>query len=175
MSERVEGYAQAVVSAARGDGVLERVADELFQLGRTVGTNEELRNVLTDSLVPASRRIGVLEDLLGDQAAPATLNLVSMIIGAGRGNDLPAIAEEVVRLAAESRGQAVAEVRSAVALNEDQQHRLAAALSSASGQNVTVQVVVDADVVGGLVAQIGDSVYDGSIRTRLEKMKERLS
>ena len=60
-------------------------------------------------------------------------------------------------------------------LSDDQQSRLAAALSTASGKNVTVQVIVDADVMGGLVTQIGDTVYDGSVRTRLEKMKERLS
>ena len=175
MTDRVEGYAQALVSVARSEGSLDRVADELFQLGRAVEGNDELRTTLVDRTIPASRRIGVLEDLLGDTASPTTLNLVSMLIGGGRGSELAAIADEMLRLAAEERGQAVAEVRSAVALNDDQQQRLAAALSQASGRNVTVQVIVDADVMGGLVTQIGDTVYDGSVRTRLEKMKERLA
>lgn len=175
MTERVEGYAAALVSVARSEGALDRVADELFQLGRTIEGNDELRITLIDRNIPASRRIGVIEDLLGDAASPTTLNLVSMLIGAGRGSELAAIADEVLRLAAESRGQAVAEVRSAVVLSEDQQERLAAALTKASGKTVTVQVIVDADVLGGLVTQIGDTVFDGSVRTRLEKMKERLS
>ena len=175
MTERVEGYATALVSVARSEGVLERVADELFQLARTIEGNDELRTTLIDRAIPASRRIGVVEDLLGDRALPTTLNLVSMVIGAGRGSDLAAIADAVLRQAAEEQGQTVAEVRSAVALSDAQQERLAAALSKASGKNVTVQVIVDADVMGGLVSQIGDTVYDGSVRTRLEKMKERLS
>ena len=62
-----------------------------------------------------------------------------------------------------------------MALSAEQQERLAAALTKASGKTVTVQVIVDADVMGGLVTQIGDTVFDGSVRTRLEKMKERLS
>ena len=175
MTDRVEGYAEALVSVARSEGALDRVSDELFQLGRAVEGNDELRDTLVDRSIPASRRIGVVEDLLADKASPTTLNLVSMLIGAGRGSELAAIADEVLRLAAEDRGQAVAEVRSAVALSDDQQQRLAAALSKASGRNVTVQVIVDADVMGGLVAQLGDSVYDGSVRPRLDKMKDALS
>ena len=175
MTDRVEGYASALVSVARSEGQLERVADELFQLGRAVEGNDSLRDTLVDRSIPASRRLGVVEDLLADKASPTTINLVSMLIGAGRGSELASIADEVLRQAAEDRGQAVAEVRSAVPLSDDQQSRLAAALSTASGKNVTVQVIVDADVMGGLVTQIGDTVYDGSVRTRLEKMKERLS
>jgi len=175
MTERVEGYAEALVSVARSEGVLDRVAEELFQLGRAVEGNDELRTTLIDRSIPASRRIGVIEDLLSANASPTTLNLVSMLIGAGRGSDIAAVADEVLRLAAESRDQAVAEVRSVVALTEDQRDRLTAALTKASGKTVAVQVIVDADVMGGLIAQIGDTVYDGSVRTRLEKMKERLS
>ena len=85
------------------------------------------------------------------------------------------IADELIRQAAESRGQAVAEVRSAVTLNDDQRGRLKSALSSATGMNIDIVVVVDPDILGGVVAQVGDTVFDGSVRTRLEKMKERLS
>ena len=104
-----------------------------------------------------------------------TLNLVSMLVGAGRGNHIGPISDELVRQAAETRGQAVAEVRSAVSLNDDQRDRLRSALSNATGMNIDIVVVVDPDILGGVVAQVGDTVFDGSVRTRLEKMKERLS
>lgn len=175
MSERVDGYAEGLASLARAEGDIDRVAEELFQLGRAADSNDELRNVLVDRSIPASRRIGVVEDLLADKASPVTLNLVSMVIGAGRGGDLAAIADAVVAKAAEDRGQAVAEVRSVVPLSDDQQSRLASALSSATGTQVDVKVIIDPDVMGGVVAQVGDTVFDGSVRTRLEKMKERLS
>ena len=175
MSERTEGYAGAVVAIAEAEDVLDRVTSELASVGRAASGNEELRRVLSDRTVPASRRIGIVEDLLADQASPVTLNVVAMLVGAGRGGDLEAIADEALELAAATRGEAVAEVRSAVALSDEQIDRVAKALSRASGRNVTVHVVVDPEIIGGLTAQIGDTVFDGSVRTRLDKMKERLS
>lgn len=175
MSERTEGYAGAVVAIAEAEDVLDRVTSELASVGRAASGNEELRRVLSDRTVPASRRIGIVEDLLAEQASPVTLNVVAMLVGAGRGGDLEAIAGEALELAAATRGEAVAEVRSAVSLSEEQTARVAEALSRASGRNVTVHVVVDPEIIGGLTAQIGDTVFDGSVRTRLDKMKERLS
>lgn len=175
MTEKVEEYAAGLAKLAAAEGELNRVADELYQLGRTVESSDELRSTLSDRSIPASRRIGVLEDLLGSSASPVTVNLVSMLVGAGRGNHIGPISNELVRQAAETRGQAVAEVRSAVALNDDQRERLQSALSDATGMNIDIVVVVDPDILGGVVAQVGDTVFDGSIRTRLEKMKERLS
>ena len=68
----------------------------------------------------------------------------------------------------------VAEVRSAVALTPDQQTRLAAALANATGKQVNLKVVIDPTVMGGLVATVGDTVIDGSVRSRLEQLKSRL-
>jgi F-type H+-transporting ATPase subunit delta len=175
MTEKVEEYAAGLAKLADAERELNRVAGELYQLGRTVESSDELRSTLSDRSIPASRRIGVLEDLLGSNASPVTLNLVSMLVGAGRGNHIGPISDELVRQAAETRGQAVAEVRSAVSLNDDQRDRLRSALSNATGMNIDIVVVVDPDILGGVVAQVGDTVFDGSVRTRLEKMKERLS
>ena len=175
MTEKVEEYAAGLAKLAEAEGELNRVADELYQLGRTVESSDQLRSTLSDRTIPASRRIGILEDLLGASASPVTINLVSMLVGAGRGSHIGPIADELIRQAAESRGQAVAEVRSAVTLNDDQRGRLNSALSSATGMNIDIVVVVDPEILGGVVAQVGDTVFDGSVRTRLEKMKERLS
>ena len=175
MTEKGEEYAAGLAKLAEAEGELNRVADELYQLGRTVESSDQLRSTLSDRTIPASRRIGILEDLLGASASPVTINLVSMLVGAGRGSHIGPIADELIRQAAESRGQAVAEVRSAVTLSDDQRGRLKSALSSATGMNIDIVVVVDPEILGGVVAQVGDTVFDGSVRTRLEKMKERLS
>jgi F-type H+-transporting ATPase subunit delta len=68
----------------------------------------------------------------------------------------------------------VAEVRSAVPLDEDQRTRLAAALGRATGRAVDVKVVIDPEVLGGVVAQVGDTVIDGSVRARLDELRERI-
>jgi len=166
---------EAFRMAWQAEDVLDRVTSELASVGRAAAGNEELRRVLSDRTVPASRRVGIVEDLLASMASPVPLNVVAMLVGAGRGGDLEAIAAEALELAAATRGEAVAEVRSAVALTDEQIARVAEALSRASGRNVTVHVVVDTEIIGGLTAQIGDTVFDGSVRTRLDQMKERLS
>ena len=68
----------------------------------------------------------------------------------------------------------VAEVRSAIPLNADQETRLAAALANATGKQVNLKVIVDPSVLGGLVATVGDTVIDGTVRTRIEQLKSRL-
>jgi len=68
----------------------------------------------------------------------------------------------------------VAEVRSAIALTEDQKSRLAEALGKATGKQVEVKVIIDPSIQGGLVAQVGDTVIDGSVRRRLEQLKNAL-
>ena len=82
--------------------------------------------------------------------------------------------QRFVELAAQTRQHEVAEVRSAVALDDAQVQRLAQALSRATGKSVEVKVVVDPTVMGGLVATVGDTVIDGSVRHRLEQLKETL-
>ena len=77
-----------------------------------------------------SRRQQIVEDLLGGRAHPITTTLVSMVVGAGRARDLPAIIDELVQLSAAEGNKEVAEVRSAVALTDDQKQRLAAALEA---------------------------------------------
>jgi F-type H+-transporting ATPase subunit delta len=97
-----------------------------------------------------------------------------MVIGSGRGRDLPEIIDSLVARASRSKDLEVAEVRCAVALSDDQKTRLAAALANATGQQVNLKVVVDPSVIGGVVATVGDTVIDGTVRTRLDQLKSRL-
>ena len=76
-----------------------------------------------------------------------------------------------MKLSAASADREVAEVRSAIELSEDQKQRLAAALEASTGKKVELKVIIDPTVLGGLVAQVGDTVIDGSIKTRLQQLK----
>lgn len=174
MSDRIEGYARALFEIARAEGTIDEVEDELFRLARTLESNDALRNALTDELIPVARREGIVEDLLGDKATRTTVQLVSMVVAGGRGRDLPAIIDKLVQRASGAKQLEVAEVRSAVALSADQEARLKAALVNATGKQLNLKVVVDPNVLGGLVATVGDTVIDGSVRTRLDNVKSRL-
>jgi len=174
MSDVVEGYATAIVEIARAEDALDEVEDQLFRFARVLDGSDDLRQTLTDAGVPAGRRQGIVEDLLGPRAHPLTASLVSFVVAAGRARELPAIIDLVVQRAAEARRHVVAEVRSAVPLDDDQRRRLAHALSSNLGKEVEVKVVVDASVLGGLSARVGDTVIDGTVRHRLELLRESL-
>ncbi|MFZ1491373.1 MAG: ATP synthase F1 subunit delta [Ilumatobacteraceae bacterium] len=171
---RIEGYARALFEVARAEGSLDEVEDELFRFARSYESSDSLRNALTDEMIPAGKRQAIVEDLLGGKATATTVQLVSMVVGAGRGRDLPAIIDRLVQRASSAKELEFAEVRSAVPLTADQQTRLAAALANATGKQVNVKVVVDPSVLGGIVATVGDTVIDGSIRARLDQVKSRL-
>jgi F-type H+-transporting ATPase subunit delta len=171
---RIEGFARGLFEIARAEGNLDEVEDELFRFARSLETNDQLRSTLSDELVPAARRQSIVEDLLGTRATRTTTQLVSFVVGLGHGADLPAIIDSLVQRAAGLRDEVVAEVRTAVKLTPDQETRLAAALANVTGKNVTLKPIVDPSVLGGVLATVGDTVIDGSVRTRLEQLKSRL-
>ena len=173
---RTNAYARALADIAEAEGVLARVDAEFSAVAAAYESNDQLRSTIGDQAIPVDRRQGIVEQLLaGKGAHPLTAQLLGMVIGAGRGRDLSAIASAIGNRNASSQGRAVAEVRSAVALTEDQQRRLGEQLAKAVGTEVNVRVVVDPSVVGGLVATVGDKVIDGSVRTKLDRVKARLS
>lgn len=175
MNERIEGYASALFEVARAEGALGEVEDELFRFAHTLEGSDELRSTLTDAMIPVERRQQIVEDLLGGKASPTTTALISFVVASGRSRDLAGIVERLVERAAAERNREVAEVRTTVPLDEAQRTRLAHALGKATGKQVEVKVVVDPSIVGGIVAQVGDTVIDGSIRRRLDLIKEKFS
>ncbi|MHB8468036.1 MAG: ATP synthase F1 subunit delta [Acidimicrobiales bacterium] len=172
MTDRITAYAAALFEVARAEDIVERVEDELFKIARTFEASDELRSTLTDSAIPVERRAGVVEELLGKKASGLTTASVSFIVGAGRAHDLPAIVDAFVAKAADERAEVVGEVRSAYPLDADQQARLADALSKATNKKVTVKVIIDPSVLGGILARVGDTVIDGSVRSRLDQLRE---
>jgi F-type H+-transporting ATPase subunit delta len=172
MVERHDVYAQALGAIVAIEDPTGVANDELYRVARLFESSEELRQALTDTSVPASRRQQAVETLLTGQVQPVTLGVVSLLVGTGRAVELPRIVDAMTAQAAAAASRRLAEVRSAVPLTDDQQRRLAAALEKAAGGPVEVKVTVDPSVLGGVVAQIGDTVIDGSVRSRLTKLRD---
>ncbi len=174
MPDRIETWAQSLLEIAKSEGNLHEVEDELFRFARIVAGNDDLRTALANPGQPADRRAAIVDELLENRSLQTTRAIAAFIVGAGKGHDLPAIVARFVELAAESREHEVAEVRSSVPLDDTQVQRLATALSQATKKNIEVRVVVDPTVMGGIVATIGDTVIDGTVRHRLDQLKETL-
>ena len=171
----VQGYAEALFRVVQAEGELDRVEDEMFRFGKLLEQNNELKQALSDQGVDKAQREKVLDELLADKVSPHTLGLLNFIVSQGRARQLPQILEQLSQLAADARQMVVAEVRSAVPLDDAQQAELAKSLSSATKKKVTVKVIVDPSVLGGVVAKVGDTVIDGSIKHRLDQLKEQVS
>ena len=171
---RIEAYATALLEVSRAEGHLGDVQDELFRFARTFEASDELRSALSDPVLPAERRVAVVEDILGGKALQTSSALAQFIVSAGRGSELPAIIDRFVELAAAEQRRAVAEVRTAIELTAEQTERLRQSLNRATGKDVEVKVVVDPSVLGGIVARVGDVVIDGTVRHRLEQLREQI-
>jgi F-type H+-transporting ATPase subunit delta len=174
VADRIDAWATALLEIAQAEDNVSEVEDELFRFARIVEGNDDLRMALANPGQPAERRAAIVDELLEHRSLQMTRAIAAFVVGAGRGHDLPAIVTRFVELAAQSREHEVAEVRSAVPLDDAQVQRLAQALSRATKKNIEVRVVVEPDLMGGIVATIGDTVIDGTVRHRLEQLKETL-
>ena len=175
MSEVTEGYADALFGLASAEAQLEQVEGELYRLARAVEGSRRLTDALSDPQAPPERREALMSELLADRASPVTREAVSLLIRMNRLSDLVAVADRLAEKAALSRGRKIAEVRSAVSLSPETLSRLEEVLSKAVGHPVEARAVVDPEVLGGVVARVGDLVVDGSVRSRMNQVRALLA
>lgn len=171
MEDRITGYARGLLAFAEAEGSVDEVESELFSIAQSIEASGELRSALTDPQLPEAKKASILEELLADKASSLTVDLVQLIVSQGRASELPAIARALVENAASTRNKAVAEIRSAVPLDQETIDRLATALGKATGKQLEVKVIVDESIVGGIVARVGDTVIDGSVASRVNSLR----
>ena len=171
---RTQAFADALYAVSRAEGTESETEDELFRFARILEGSDELRDKLADPHLPIALRQQIVTDLLEGKATAATVNLVGLVVGLGRVRELPAIIDAMVATSAQQSNKEIAEVRSAIPLTDDQKSRLAVELAKATGKQVEVKVIIDHSIKGGLIARVGDTVIDGSVRRRLEQLRNVL-
>jgi F-type H+-transporting ATPase subunit delta len=168
--------ALTLLAVAERGNVLDEVEDELFRFARVLDGQPTLRAALIDPTLPTDRKISVLDALIGGgKAQLATVRLVSEAVLFARGRTLDEALETYAALAAVRRDRLSAHVRTAVALTEAQESRLAATLERQYGRTVDLHIEIDPAVVGGLNIQIGDEVVDATITRRLGDARQRFA
>jgi ATP synthase F1 delta subunit len=173
--ERIRGYAERALQEVHTPERLDEVEDELFRFARVLEDNPELRRVLEDTNFAISARLDVLGDLIGARVEPATLRLCGYVLRAGRLRNLVGTYDWLVELVAEERGRRVADVRSCVALSDEEISRLAVSLRRIVGREVEVRVVIDTSVIGGIMISTGDLFIDGTVRLRFERLRDQFA
>jgi F-type H+-transporting ATPase subunit delta len=166
--------AQATFLVAEQQDSLSGVEDELFAFSQTVSGSADLQLALTDPSASRLAKAGLVRSLLEGRTNPITAELLAHAMSSLRGRRAESVVDRLMSLAAEQRGRAVAEVRTAVPLTPEQSQRLQAALSQRFGREIRLNVAVDPQVVGGVSVRIGTEVIDGTIATRLEQARRAL-
>lgn len=174
MSQRVETYAKSLVDIARVEDHLRIVESELLSFAQAVKDNDNLRQTLSDANVEIEQRIGVVSEILQGKVLATTKAIIALIVISEHANELDDIVKEFVSQSAKLRDKESAEIRSAVPLDDATIQKLTEALSKATGKELDLHVVIDESVIGGIVATVGDNVIDGSLRSRLSKLKETI-
>lgn len=164
-------YAQAAFDIAKSDGAIAAWRLELDDVAAVLSTSD-LAPRLADGRVPLDARYAMIDRVL--DVSPKALNLAKLLVQKGRSLDAKAVATAFGRMADEHEGIAHAQVTTAVELSADQLDAIATRLSSSLGKSVRATAVVDPGIVGGVVVRVGDRLVDGSVRTRLKRLRREL-
>ena len=168
-------YARALLDVAleKGDTALRQ---DLEDLGQLYADNAQLRTMLLHPSVPAQKKTAVISALLKGRPTDLLQRLVGLLVQRDRVELLPLVAKAYVRLWNTAKGIVAAEAVSARELDETEARAVSAAAARAiGGKQVDLRRCVDASLMGGLLLRMEGRVYDGSVRSRLRALRERLA
>ncbi len=167
-------YARGLHIVATEAGEVETALAALEQLAGAIDESEELLGVLESPQISRDQRRGVLLTLAKQQGFSQLMqNFLGLLVDRDRAAELPFIARVFRGLADESAGRVRAEVITALPLPDAQAKALEAALAKATSKTVILVRKEDPSIIGGLSAQVGDTLYDGSLKTQLARLRAR--
>jgi F-type H+-transporting ATPase subunit delta len=166
-------YAEAAFEVALRDKTVADWRSELERAAEIAGDERSL-DVLANPAIPGERRAEALRELLDDRVSRPVLNLILLMLRRGRIRELPRVAVEFRRLDDKRQGITHATATSATELTEDEVGELTARLERSTGGRIALDVEVDPSLLGGLIVRVGDRMIDGSVRGRLERLRNRL-
>jgi F-type H+-transporting ATPase subunit delta len=168
-------YARALFALAGEENRVEELRRELDALADLIEANEELAHAIFRPLHPAAERSRVLRatcERIG--ASPTLQRFCSFLVDQRRVVEIAEIRAAYRALADAAAGRMRARVVSATPLSDEQRERLGRALSARTGKQLELETAVDAALLGGAIASVGDLVFDGSLRTQLEQLRQSL-
>jgi F-type H+-transporting ATPase subunit delta len=168
-------YARALFEMAQAEGVVSRVEEELFRLRELLKKNPDLLEFLKDPNTKHEGKRKALGDLFQGRVHPLVLNTLITLSDQDRAGRVVAVIEEFSACAAGATHKVSGEVTTAIPLDEATLNRLATELSRVTGKNVQLFQKVDPSILGGAIIQVGEQIIDGSLRRKLDQIKERLA
>jgi F-type H+-transporting ATPase subunit delta len=166
-------FAEAAFQLATRDDALDAYAEGLDLAASVAGQGDAL-DVLRNPARPLRERIDLVAALLSDRVPVPVLKLVGLLVERGRIDRLGDVATEYRRMLNKERGVVLALAKTALPLTQDETAALEKKVASMTGRTVDLTVEVDESLIGGITVRVGDTLYDASVRGRLERLRERL-
>ncbi|MFT3696270.1 MAG: ATP synthase F1 subunit delta [Kofleriaceae bacterium] len=169
-------YAKAIFEIGSSQGGLDKIGSDLRSLANAIKDSQELQSTLTSPAIPKADRRKVVDGLLQRiGVVTVSRNVVYMLLDAERLSYVISISRELDAMIEAKAGRVTAEIVSAKPLDPMQLSQITASLEKLSGKKVTVTKREDPELLGGVIAKVGDVVYDGSLRTQLRTIRDELS
>jgi F-type H+-transporting ATPase subunit delta len=169
-----QSYAASLAALAKAEDGLDMIDQDLRLIKETLVGHMALRKSLDDSTLPPAHKQSVIEEVFGSKVSPTALNFLQLLVGMGRIDILPDVADAFARLLQSEENKVVAEVTTAIPLEGAFADRLAARLSELTGREVAIRSRVDADIIGGIVVRVDGKLLDGSVRHQLGRMRDQM-
>jgi F-type H+-transporting ATPase subunit delta len=169
-------YAKALVELAVEQQAVDRYGEELATVNAILDREELLRQLLESPSLALEKKAAMLSDLAAALDLSSRMrDFLGLVLSKGRIGYLPQIEDTYRRLADELSGVLRARITSAVVLDAAQQQAIGASLEKQTGKKVALNVSVDPQLIGGVKAEIGGRLFDGSVRTQLQRIEESLT
>lgn len=175
-SEIVEPYAQALMSIAQSQDLVDRFSEDAAVLLETLGESDELNQFLGNPFMKPETKKAVLRQLASDRLHPVMQNFLQLLVDRGRSPFLTAICKQYQALVRQMRQIVLAEVTSSVELNDEQTEAVRQKVIALTGASqVELEKSIDSDILGGVIIRVGSQVFDASLRGQLRRLGLNLS
>ncbi len=169
-------YAKALLELGNEDGSAQRIGQDVASLAKAIKVSDELASILSNPVFPRSDREKIIVALLQRIGASKTVtNFAKLLLDRERISVIPDISRALSAMIDDMSGQITAEVVSAGPLSASQKAELKTTLERLSGKKIQIEAKEDKALLGGVVAKVGDLVYDGSLRTQLRELQRSLA
>lgn len=175
-SEIAEPYAQALLSIARDNNLLDQISEDVSSLLTLLSESEDFRQCMTNPIFKAEDKKAIIRQGIGNQLHPFTQNFLLILIDRGRIVFLEPICKQFQALVRQLNQTVLAEITSAVLLSEAQQEALRQkVIAMTQAHQVELDIKVDPDLLGGVLIKVGSQIIDASLRGQLRRIGTRLT
>ena len=174
-SETIETLARVLFELATASDVVDAVDADLVSVVKAVRGHVDLHQALTDTSLTAEKKRDIMRDIFGESAAPETLAIVTLMVERGMTDQLGELARRFSEVAEAERGVVVAEVTTAIELDDALRAKLVKQIAAAVGRPVTLRERVDGTILGGIRINVAGRVLDGTVSSQLDGVRQALT